>query len=177
MAKLAGINNLIVGQYDRVVVVAALQNISDIIDDESIWAISLVGNSSTYHGQSFFDLCLCAFYCGDFMNLHLDAIPMFERHITENMFNMVVKFLDALYDRWCDKLIKVSSNGENTTTGRHSGFVMCMFNSLLTRCCAFGARHIRLILSSKLRLNQSWTTLGSNSHTVSRYFCGRKTIL
>jgi hypothetical protein len=111
MAKLAGINNLIVGKYDRVVVVAALQNISNIIDDESIWAISLAGNSSTYHGQSFFDLCLCAFYCGDFTNLHLDAVPMFECHITENMFNMVVKFLDALYDWWCDKLIRVSSNG------------------------------------------------------------------
>jgi hypothetical protein len=48
--KLAGINDLIVSQYVWVVVVATLQNIFDIIDDESVWAIPLVGDSSTHHG-------------------------------------------------------------------------------------------------------------------------------
>jgi len=50
MAKLVGINDLIVNQYVRVMVVAALQNIFDIIDNEFVWAISLVGDSSTHHG-------------------------------------------------------------------------------------------------------------------------------
>jgi hypothetical protein len=77
-------------------------------------------------GQSFFNLRLRAYYYGDLTNLHLVAIPMFERHTTENMFNMVVKFFDALYGRWCDKLIKVPSNGKNTMTNHHSWFVTCM---------------------------------------------------
>jgi hypothetical protein len=42
---------------------------------------------------------------------------------TKNMFNMVIKFLDALYDRWHDKLIRMSFDGENTMIARHSGFV------------------------------------------------------
>lgn len=67
-----------------------------------------------------------ACYYGDLTNLHLVAIPMFERHTVENMFNMVIKFLDALYGQWCNKLIGVLSNGENMMTNRHYGFVMCM---------------------------------------------------
>ncbi|CAK9269226.1 unnamed protein product [Sphagnum jensenii] len=104
MAKLAGINDLIIGQYVRVMVAATLQNISDIIDNEFVWEISLAGDNNTHRGQSFFDLRLCACYCGDLTNLHLVIVPMFERHTAENMFNMVIKFFDALYDWWRDKL-------------------------------------------------------------------------
>jgi hypothetical protein len=60
------------------------------------------------------------------MNFHVVVVPVFERHIAENMFNMVVKFLDALYDRWRGKLIEVSFDGENMMTGRHFGFVTHM---------------------------------------------------
>jgi hypothetical protein len=124
-AKLAGINDQIVGQHVRVMVAVALQDISYIIDDESAWSISLAGDSSTHRGQSFFDLRLRICYSGVLINLHLVAIPMFERHTAENLFSMV-KFLDALYGRWRDKLVGASSDGENTMTGRHSGFVTRM---------------------------------------------------
>jgi hypothetical protein len=73
------------------------------------------------------------------MNLHLVVVSMFKCHIAENMFNMVVKFFDALYSRWHDKLIGVLFNGGNTITSRHFGFVMRMvqsaFNKLLRIWC------------------------------------------
>jgi hypothetical protein len=47
---LAGINDLIVGQYVQVVVTDVVQNIFDIINDESVWAISLAGDNSTHRG-------------------------------------------------------------------------------------------------------------------------------
>ncbi len=50
---------------------------------------------------------------------HLVVVPMFECHTTKNMFNMAVKFLNALYGQWRDKLIEVSFDGKNTMTGRH----------------------------------------------------------
>jgi hypothetical protein len=56
-------------------------------------------------------------------NIHLVAIPMFERHTALNIFLMIAKFLDALYPTWHDKLISVSSDGENMMTGRHYGLV------------------------------------------------------
>ncbi len=110
-------------------VVIALQNIFDIIDDESVWAILLAGDNNTQCGQSFFNLCLCTCYYCDLMNLHLVVVPMFERHTAKNMFNMVIKFFDVLYGRWHDKLIRMSSDGENMMTSRHFGFVMGMVRS------------------------------------------------
>ncbi|CAM6036431.1 unnamed protein product [Sphagnum compactum] len=160
MAKLARINDLIVGQYVRVMVATVPQNIFDIIDDESVWAISLASDSNTHCRQSFFNLHLRACNCGDLTNLHLVAVPMFERHTTENMFNMVVKFLNALYSRWCDKLIGVSSNGENTMTGRHSGFVTCMVrsasNKVLHVWCTPHQIDILVKASTKSILDGSW---------------------
>ncbi len=97
--KLARSNDLIIDQFVRVVVTIALHNIFDIINNESVWAISLVGDSNTHHGKSFIDLRMCAYYCSDLINLHLVVIPMFERHTAENMFNMVVKVFDTLYNQ------------------------------------------------------------------------------
>ncbi|RHY03057.1 hypothetical protein DYB25_011238 [Aphanomyces astaci] len=98
-AKLTGANDLIVGQYVRVLVGTSLQHIADVLDHESVWAMSLAGDSSTHRGQSFFDLRV------------------------RIIFNMLVKFLDALYPPWRTKLIGMSSDGENTMTGRHRGLV------------------------------------------------------
>jgi hypothetical protein len=110
----------------RVLVVVALQQIALILDNESVWAMSLAGDGSTYHGQSFFDLRLRVCYRGDLVNLHLVALSMFERHSAMNIFNLIAKFMDALYSKWRSKLIGVSTDGENTMTGRHAGVVTCL---------------------------------------------------
>jgi hypothetical protein len=96
-AKLTGRNDLVVGQYVHVLVASSLQNISDMMEDESFWVISLAFDSSTHREQALFDLRVRMSFHGVFFNLHLVAIPMFERHTAMKMFNMLVKFLDALY--------------------------------------------------------------------------------
>ncbi|KAH8952971.1 hypothetical protein BDL97_09G113300 [Sphagnum fallax] len=55
-ATLSGMNDLIVGQYVRVLVGGNLQDISDLMGDLSVWAFSLAFDSSTHFEQSFFDL-------------------------------------------------------------------------------------------------------------------------
>ncbi len=100
--KLASITDLMVG--------STLQQIADCLDDESVWAMSLAGDSSTHRGQSFFDLCVYICFRGRLLNLHLVVIPMFDRHTAGNIFNMLVKFLDALYGKWRAKLIGMSSD-------------------------------------------------------------------
>jgi hypothetical protein len=77
-AKLIGMNDLIVGQYTRVLVTIALQQIADMVDHEFIWAMLLAGDGSTHRGQSFFDLRLHLCYCDNLVNLHLVAMLMFE---------------------------------------------------------------------------------------------------
>jgi hypothetical protein len=119
--KLISLNDCIIGQYTRVLVAIALQQIGLILDDESVWAMSLAGDRNTHRDQSFFDLRLHVYYHNDLVNLHLVALPMFERYSAMNIFNLITKFMDALYSKWRSKLIGVSINGENTMTGRHAG--------------------------------------------------------
>jgi len=115
-----------VGQYVLVLVGSTLQQITNCFDNESVWAMSLAGDDSTHRGQSFFDLCVRICFRGWLLNLHLVAISMFDRHMAGNIFNMLVKFLDAMYGKWRTKLISMSSDGENTMIGRHTGLVTRM---------------------------------------------------
>ncbi len=100
----------------------------------------MAGDGSTHCGQSFFDLRVRICFRGRLLNLHLVAIPMFDRHTADNIFNMLVKFLDAPYGKWCAKLIGMSSNDENTMTGRHTALVTrmitCAKNLVLRIWCA-----------------------------------------
>ena len=59
-AKLAGLNDCIVGQYTRVLLAIALQQMAAILDDESVWAMSLAGDGSTHRGQSVLGLRLAS---------------------------------------------------------------------------------------------------------------------
>ena len=125
-AKLAGINDLMVGQFVRSMVASKHQRISVLMGDHSVWAFSFAGNGSTHRGQSFFEMRVRFCHRGVLANIHLVAIPMFDRHTALIIFDMIVKFLDALYAPWRSKLISVSSDGENTMTCRHSGLVACL---------------------------------------------------
>jgi hypothetical protein len=49
-AKLTGANDLIVGQYVRVLVATSLQHIADVLAHKSVWAMSLAGDASTHRG-------------------------------------------------------------------------------------------------------------------------------
>jgi hypothetical protein len=152
MAKLASITDLMVGEYVHILVGSTLQQIVDCLDDESVWAMSLAGDGSTHRGQSFFNLCVRICFHGRLLNLHLVVIPMFNRHTTGNIFNMLVKFLDMLYDKWRAKLIGMSfdDESENTMTGRHTGLVTrmiaCTENPVLHIWCAL--HQINLVIKS-----------------------------
>jgi Tfp pilus assembly protein PilN len=104
IAKLNGMNNSIVRQYTHVLVVVALQQITNMVDHESVWAMSLASDGNTHHDQLFFNLHMRVCYRGNLVNLHLVAMPMFEQHTTLNIFNMISKFMDTLYNKWCAKL-------------------------------------------------------------------------
>ncbi|CAM6023396.1 unnamed protein product [Sphagnum balticum] len=151
-AKLIGLNDCIVGQYTRVLVAVALQQIALILNDESVWAMLLAGDKSTHRGQSFFDLHLRVCYRGDLVNLHLVALPMFERHSTMNIFNLIAKFMDALYNKWHSKLIGVSTDDENTMTSRHDGvvthLVTCADNNVLRIWCT--PHHINIVVKAAI---------------------------
>ncbi|CAK9230888.1 unnamed protein product [Sphagnum troendelagicum] len=110
----------------------------------------LAGNRSTHCGQSFFNLRVHICFRSRLFNLHLVVIPMFDCHTTDNIFNMLVKFLDALYGKWRAKLISMSSDNENTMTGRHTNLftrmIACIENPVLRIWCAL--HQIDLVVKS-----------------------------
>ncbi|CAK9267310.1 unnamed protein product [Sphagnum jensenii] len=55
--------------------------------------------------------------------MHLVGMSMFERHTGLNVFNMISKFMDALYIKWHAKLIGMSINDKNTMTCHHTNVV------------------------------------------------------
>lgn len=122
-AKLTSINDLIVGQYVRVGVGIALQRIANMLSDESVWVFALAGDSNTHHGKSFSNLRVCFCFRGTLYNFHLVAIPSFDHHTAVTIFNVIVRFLDALYSEWRNRLIVVMCNGTNTMTGRYASVV------------------------------------------------------
>jgi hypothetical protein len=129
---LSGMNDLIVGQYIRVLVDGNLQDISDLMGDLSVWAFLLAFDSSTHFEQSFFDLHVRICFKGRLCDLHLVGLPLFNCHTTEILYNLLCKFLDTLYPDWCVKLLNASSDDENMMIGRHAGLV-----TRIARCAEF----------------------------------------
>ncbi|CAM6078315.1 unnamed protein product [Sphagnum tenellum] len=121
---LSGMNDLIVGQYVRVLVNGNLQDISDLMGDLSVWAFSLAFDSSTHFEQSFFDLHVRICFKGRLCNLHLVDLSLFNRHTVKILYNLLCKFLDVLYPDWRVKLLNASSDDVNTMIGRHAGLII-----------------------------------------------------
>ncbi len=126
MQKLGGINDHNVGQYVRALVATNLNKIADLLLHPSVRAFSIVGDGSMHRNNLFFEMRICICVNNILSNLHLVAIPMFERHTAENIFNLIVHFLNALNGAtmiWRAKLMSVSTDGENRMTGCHRGVV------------------------------------------------------
>ncbi|KAI9911988.1 hypothetical protein PsorP6_009573 [Peronosclerospora sorghi] len=66
---------------------------------------------STYQGVSYLDIRIRLCWQGTIVNIHLVSVPVFERHINENMFNISVKFLDCICREWQKNLVGVATDG------------------------------------------------------------------
>ena len=125
---LKGLNDHMVSQFVRVVVGSNLQTISHILCRRQVFAFSIAGDGSTHFESSFFDIRIRVGVNGVLHNIHLVIVPFYGRHTAANILALVVKILDVLCCSWRHKLISVSSDGENTMTGRRGGFVTLLEN-------------------------------------------------
>ena len=120
---LVGLNDHMVGQFARIIVGAALQDFGNLLSIERIWAFALAFDSSTHQATSFFDIRIRLPIRGNVYNLHLVAVPNFDRHTAVNTAALIYTIMDSIFSEWRTKLIGVSTDGENTMTGRHGGVV------------------------------------------------------
>jgi hypothetical protein len=122
-SKLAGLNDHMVGQFVRVLLAVALQSMSTIMNQKHVWEFSLAADASSHMGVSLLDQRIRICVEGVLYNLHMVLVPFFERHLAVNYVELIKTMFDTLCPNWRSKLISISSDGENTMTGRHGGVV------------------------------------------------------
>ncbi len=121
IAKLGGLNEAIVGRYVRILVAHTLQVISNIMASDDVWAFALSFDGSQHRGTTFFDVHICVGVNDVLYNLHLIAMPHFDRHIAANQEAMLVQLLGALFAGWTHKLIGITTDDKKTNMGHHNG--------------------------------------------------------
>ncbi len=100
-----------------------LQRISDILSFLCVWLFALIADSSMHQSVSYLDIRICVCPNGSLENLHLIAMPFYDRHTTENIATMICRILDVLYARWRSKIIAFNTDGKNTMTWQHASVV------------------------------------------------------
>jgi hypothetical protein len=107
--------------YVRILVAISLQNIKDVLS--KMWCYSVAFDGSTYQHTSYLDIRMRMYYDGDIKNIHVLALPMFERHTGDYMYNLFSDLYEILDPRWKQKLIGVTTDGAANMTGCHRGCV------------------------------------------------------
>jgi hypothetical protein len=97
-AKLSGIKDYMEGQFIRVLAIS-LQKLAEIHALDDVWALSLTFDGSTHRGSSLFDVRTRFFRRGYLYNLHLIALPMFERHTSNNIPICLLNYLTLCFRR------------------------------------------------------------------------------
>ena len=120
-AQFENISHSTVVNYARIVCALNFQKLVDVLNDTLIWVFSLANDSSTHYGNSYFNNQIRFHYRGILYNIHAVAIPMFDRHIDENMHKLISNFLDVICSEWHSKLIGVGTDGASSMTGALKG--------------------------------------------------------
>ena len=124
VTKIGYLSGISVGriiQYNQIAVARALQICRELLARS--WTFSVALDASNKGTKSQLDVHICVYWNGKFENIHLLAIPMFDRHNGEYMFNILCKLLVALDTKWELKIVGVTTNGAANMTGNQHGVV------------------------------------------------------
>jgi hypothetical protein len=64
-----------------------------------VWSFALAVDSSTHWFVSYLDIWIRICPNGSLENMHLIAMPFYNRHTIKNIVAMICRILDALYAR------------------------------------------------------------------------------
>ena len=124
LSRIGNLTNAIVANYARVLCAINFQRLATIFrNNNSIWAFSLANDASTHWASSYLDNRVRIHIAGKIYDLHAIAIPMFERHTGENMYLLIVQFLNIICPSWRQKLLGIAADGASVMTGEFQGVV------------------------------------------------------
>ena len=115
-------SDAIIAKYALFTCVINLQKISELL--KKAWTFAIALDMSTHMSTSYLDIRICLHLDHtSIVNLHVLAIPVFNRHTGLVIFEVASKALDVLCKSWRDVVIGVSMDGEKKMTGHVSGVV------------------------------------------------------
>ena len=118
---LGSISVLKVINYVRILLAISLQTMKDLLTKS--WCYSAAFDGSTYQHTSYLDIRVRIYFNGDIKNIHVIALPMFDRHTGDYMYELFENLFNVLDPSWKTKLIGVTTDGAANMTGRHRGVV------------------------------------------------------
>jgi hypothetical protein len=99
----AGLTDAKVSLYAKSSIAFVLQATADTVREA--WAYSASFDVATCHSRSYLDIRLRVFHAGKLRNLHLLALPMFERHTGDYIFDLFTSLFDVLDPEWKGKIV------------------------------------------------------------------------
>lgn len=134
-----GCSFIIASNYARAACAASLQIIVEALNETSGFSIAL--DCSTLHVMSYLNVRFWFFLNDEMYNFHVSAVSQFDLPTGQIMFEVLVKFLDALYPEWRKFLAAVSSDGDRSMTRRIQGVLTRLsveaLLELYSICCSF----------------------------------------
>lgn len=120
LAAVGSCSDSTISKYARFACAINMQKISELL--ACVWTFSVALDMSTHMSSSYLDIRIRLHHSkSGIINLHLLAIPVFERHTAEVIFETADKALTVLCPSWKDIVVGVSTDGERKMTGRVSG--------------------------------------------------------
>lgn len=123
---LSGISVGKIIQYVRIAVARALQICREIMLRS--WTYSVALDASNKGTSAYLDVRIRIYWNGKIENIHILAIPMFDRHTGEYMHIILCKLLDALDTDWKLKIVGATTDGAANMTGNQRGVVTRLEN-------------------------------------------------
>lgn len=103
-----------------------LQRMSDLLSKSQMFSIAL--DMSTHLSVSYCHVRVRLWWRFDVHEFHLISISMHDQHTRFAIFNVTVKFLDAMCSNWSDSIVDVSTDGEKNMTGWLAGVTAGLLN-------------------------------------------------
>lgn len=120
LASIGSCSESTISKYARIACAVNLQKIYDLLD--KAWTFSIALDMSTHMSTSYLDIRIrLHLNKHGILNVHILAVPVYERHTAEVIFDTSSKALDALCPSWRDTIIGISTDGERKMTGRITG--------------------------------------------------------
>lgn len=122
--RISSVNDTIVANHAHVICTVNLQRLTTIFrENKALWAFSLANDATTHYGSSYLDNRIRIHLNGKLYDLYVIAIPIFERHTADNIYHLIVQFLNIICSLWRQRLLGIAADSANVMTDEFQGVI------------------------------------------------------